>query len=315
MDLGGAAGALEGLIDQHAQDLVLGLARHVGDLVDEQRAAMGLFQRAGLALLLAVRSASMPNSSTSIRSGVIAAALMTTNGPSDAADAWCSVRAASSLPRTGRADDQDAAVGLGGAVDGLAQLIHAGRAAGQNASCRSQLLQFLHLALEPRGLQRAGRDQDQPVGLERLFDEVIGAALDRSDGGFDVAVAGDHHHRQIGIVLLDLLQQLQAVELGALQPDVEEHQMRAAIGNLRQRRIAVARGAGAETFVVQNARNEIANIGFVVDDQNVTCHGLHLPCQSPVAAWIFVSLLVVAAGSMVSGAGAFVSAVGSVASA
>ena len=54
LDLGGAADALEGLIDQHAQDLVLGFARHVADFVDEQRAAMGFFQRAGLALLLAI---------------------------------------------------------------------------------------------------------------------------------------------------------------------------------------------------------------------------------------------------------------------
>ena len=53
-DLGRAADPLERLIDQHAQDLVLGLARHVGDLVDEQRAAVGLLQRADLALLGAV---------------------------------------------------------------------------------------------------------------------------------------------------------------------------------------------------------------------------------------------------------------------
>ena len=48
-DLAGAADALEGLIDQHAQDLVLRLARHVGDFVDEQRAAMRLLQGADLA--------------------------------------------------------------------------------------------------------------------------------------------------------------------------------------------------------------------------------------------------------------------------
>ena len=53
-DLGAAADALEGLIDQHAQNLVLRLARHVGDFVDEQRAAMGLFERADLAALRAV---------------------------------------------------------------------------------------------------------------------------------------------------------------------------------------------------------------------------------------------------------------------
>ena len=44
---------------------------------------------------------------------------------------------------------------------------------------RRELLELLDLALEPRGLERAVRDQHQPVGLERLLDEVVGAALDR----------------------------------------------------------------------------------------------------------------------------------------
>ena len=211
------------------------------------------------------------------------------------------------LAGAGGADDQDAAVGLGGPLDGLAQLVHAGGAAGQDARRRRELLEFLHFALQPRGLQRPRRHQDQPVGLERLFDEIVGAALDRGDRGFDIAVAGDHHDRQIGMVPLDLLQQLQPVELAALQPDVEKHQMRAAIGDFRQRRIAVARGPGGKTLVVENARNQIANIGFVIDNQNVICHGSRLSCQLPVAASIFVSLLVVSAGSVVSDSGAFVS--------
>src|ERR1700745_3962953 len=42
--LGAAANTLEGLIDQNPQNLVLGLAWHVGDFVDEQCAAMGFFQ-------------------------------------------------------------------------------------------------------------------------------------------------------------------------------------------------------------------------------------------------------------------------------
>ncbi len=40
---------LELLVDEHAKDLVLRVARHVGDLVDVERAAMRLFQRADLA--------------------------------------------------------------------------------------------------------------------------------------------------------------------------------------------------------------------------------------------------------------------------
>ena len=47
-------GALERLIDQHPQDLVLGFARHVADFIDEERAAMRFFQRPRLALVLAI---------------------------------------------------------------------------------------------------------------------------------------------------------------------------------------------------------------------------------------------------------------------
>ena len=48
-DFRAAANALEGLIDQDAQNLVLCLARQVGNVVDEQRAAVRLFQGAGIA--------------------------------------------------------------------------------------------------------------------------------------------------------------------------------------------------------------------------------------------------------------------------
>ena len=47
--LGPAADALELLLDQHAQHLALRLERHVGDLVDIERAAVRLLQRADLA--------------------------------------------------------------------------------------------------------------------------------------------------------------------------------------------------------------------------------------------------------------------------
>ena len=63
--------------------------------------------------------------------------------------------------------------------------------------------QVVDLALQPRGLQRPLGDQDQAIGLERLFDEIVGAELDRGDRGLDVAVAGDHHHRHVRVLLLD----------------------------------------------------------------------------------------------------------------
>src|SRR6202158_5116181 len=218
------------------------------------------------------------------------------------------------LSRAGGTDDQDAAVGLGGPLDGLAQLIHAWGVPGQDACCRSKLLELLHFALQARRLQRPRRHQNEPVGLEGFFDKVVRAAVDCRDRGFDIAVPGDHHHRQIGMVPLYLLQQLQSVELAALQPDVEKYQMRAAIGDFRQRRIAVARRARGEALVVKNARNQITNIGFVIHNQNVTCHGSRLSCQLPVAASVLVSLSVASAGAAVSYAGCFVSRAGSLAS-
>ena len=92
---------------------------------------------------------------------------------------------------------------------------------------RRELLELLDLAFEPRVFQRPFGDQHQPVGLERLFDEIIGADFDRRDGGFNIAVAGDHDDGQAWMRRLHQLQELQAVEMRALQPNVEKHEVRA----------------------------------------------------------------------------------------
>jgi hypothetical protein len=68
---------------------------------------------------------------------------------------------------------------------------------------------------------------------------------------------------------LDLVQQLQPVEPAALQPDVEEKQIGPAAGDFGQRGIAVPRRAGGIAFVLQQARDQLADVAFVVDDQNV----------------------------------------------
>ena len=178
---------------------------------------------------------------------------MTTKGPAARADMGMDGARRQFLARARRADDQDAAVGRRDLFDGLAQMDDRARACRPESPNRRQLLEFFDLALEPRGFQRAVGDQHQPVGLERLLDEVVGALLDRRDGGFDVAVAGDHHHRQIRMLGLDVAEQLQAVELAALQPDVEEDQVRPPRRDCAQRVVAVARGAGGIAFVFEDA--------------------------------------------------------------
>ena len=71
---------------------------------------------------------------------------------------------------------------------------------------------------------------------------------------------------------LDLVEQGQPVQPRALQPDVEEDQPRRAVGDRRQRAVAVVRGAGFVTFVAQDAGDEFADVFLVVDDENVRRH-------------------------------------------
>src|SRR5512146_1527190 len=119
---------------------------------------------------------------------------------------------------------------------------------------------------------------DKPVRLEWLLDEIIGPLLDRGDRGFDRAVSADHHHGQIRVLALQVLQNLDAVELAALQPDVEDHKMRPPLPKRHERGIAVRGDTGIVTLVAQNPRNQIADVLLVVHDEDFRRH------QRPVLA-------------------------------
>ena len=181
-------------------------------------------------------------------------------------------RAHELLAGAGAAADQHAAVGGRHAVEGRAQLVHGRRLADHLEADHRALAQLAHLALQLGGLQRAQRHQQQPVGLERLLDVVVGAALDGGDGGLDVAVARDDDHRQVGVGLLDDVEHLQAVEAAALQPDIEDDELRAALLDGLEGLIGIARQTRAVTVVLQEAGDHLADVGLVVDDQDVRCH-------------------------------------------
>src|SRR5262245_63921185 len=74
------------------------------------------------------------------------------------------------------------------------------------------------------------------------------------------------------MLLLDRLQELQAVEPAALQPDVEKHEIGAPGCDLGQRIVALARGARDIALVLQDPGNQLPDVGLVVDDQNIECH-------------------------------------------
>jgi len=80
--------------------------------------------------------------------------------------------------------------------------------AGCGASCLSSLTSRLS-----REVSRArSATKNEAVDLEWFLDEVVGALLDGRDRGFDIAVAGNHDHRQIGMLRLDAGKHLQAIE-------------------------------------------------------------------------------------------------------
>ena len=83
---------------------------------------------------------------------------------------------------------------------------------------------------------------------------------------------GDHQHRQRRVAALDLLEQLEPVELRALEPDVEQDQRRPPVGQRRPAPRCCWRRSGRIAFVLEHPGNEVANVLFVVDDEYVEGH-------------------------------------------
>ena len=75
------------------------------------------------------------------------------------------------------------------------------------------------------------------------------------------------------MLLLHGVEQLQPVEPAALQPDVEEHEARPPGRDRGERVVGVARGAREIALVLQDAGHQLADVGFVVDDEDVSDHG------------------------------------------
>src|SRR5581483_2556068 len=78
---------------------------------------------------------------------------------------------------------------------------------------------------------------------------------------------------------LDGLEDLQPIELAALQPDVEKDEIGPPRDDGGERFVAVARGTGVVALILQDARDQLADVGFIIDDENVGRHDLSLVCR------------------------------------
>ena len=269
-----AADPTEALIHQNPQDAALALTRHVADLVQIEGAVVRPLEHPDLARPAVL---SLFPEQFDVQS------LGRHSGGRDGDELGARARAGfvdltrhKLLARPGRTGNQHPAVGLGHLGDGAAQSLGRLGAADQAGRRHRLRAQTAVLAFQRRRLDRPLDHHHQPIRLERLFDEVIGAALQRGHRRLDIAVARDHHHRQVGVDLLDHLQQFQPVQTAALHPDVEDRQRGLPCADRRQGLVGIGGHAHGVPLILEQARNQIADVRLVVDDQNVGTGRSHL---------------------------------------
>jgi hypothetical protein len=85
-------------------------------------------------------------------------------------------------------------------------------------------------------------------------------------------VTRDHHDRKIRVLAFHEIEHLKPVQPAALQPDVQEHEVGPPRFDCGECLFGRTCGAGAVSLVFQNAGHEVADVGLVVDDQNVSAH-------------------------------------------
>jgi hypothetical protein len=176
------------------------------------------------------------------------------------------------LADPGRPGDQHARTRRRDPLDRGADLLHDRCLADELALVAQFQLELCVLPLQTGGLSRALDQHQQALGVERLFKEVVSALLNRGDRGFDRAVTADHDHRHVGMAAPDQVEHLEAVQLRALEPDIQEHRSGRLRFDFCQRRAPVAGMAHVVTLIPQDRRDRVAHLGLVVDDQNVCRH-------------------------------------------
>ena len=164
---------------------------------------------------------------------------------------------------------QQSAAGAGNPLQGSPHVVNCSRVAGQFVREANPRLQDFVFAAQPFCFRCASDQMQEMLGFKRLLDKIDGALRDRGDGRVDIAMAGDHDDRHLGVQLLQFGQQFQAVQARAPQPDVEQNQGRTSFVDSGNGLVTVRGHPGCVPLVFQNTGYQIPNIGLVVDYQNI----------------------------------------------
>ena len=275
----GRADAHEGARLEHAQQLDLQVERHLGDLVEEQRAAVGALEEAQVlaigageaALLvaedLALHQVRRDRAAVDGEERMAAPPAEVVHGAGD--DLLAGAALAGDEHRHRRRRDPD---------DLLVDAAHRRRAApeaGEVAVALEHGVQVARRRLQRRRLGDARQHALQLLQAHRLDEVVGGAETQGLDRGVEAGVAGDQHQLGVGN-LLDVVEQLHAAAVG--QHQVEQDDVRLLERDLAPRVAQRPGGGDRETLVGDQHRHRFRGIGIVVDEQGVR-HSKSLPRQ------------------------------------
>ena len=106
---------------------------------------------------------------------------------------------------------------------------------------------------------------DQFVVVDRLAQEIARAALERTPARIDVAMAGQHDHRQ-ATPAGETIERVEPAH--PRHPQVEQHAAERAVVGFREKRVRIGETAGAQADGPQQQREAVAHGFVVVDDRD-----------------------------------------------
>ena len=105
----------------------------------------------------------------------------------------------------------------------------------------------------------------QLIERDRLGKKIESAGLERCHRGLGIAVSGDDRDQRARQLLADEFHEFDAVAIG--QAHVGQHQGERAVGEMGARFAHRAGGLDIETHLEHREFEQLAQIGFVIDDE------------------------------------------------
>ena len=249
-------------VRQHAQQTHLQIGRHVADLVQEQRPALGLLEAPAAQALRAGERAALMAEELRLEQVLGNRRRVDRDERPGHPRAVAMKRARDEfLAGTGLAGDEHGRTRLRQAADGAKHFLHRRRLAEHfrrfgpgRGDCQPR---------RPLG-RRAADKRQRVVDVERLRQILERAALKRGDRTVQVRVRGHDDHRHLRIALLHLVQEHEAGLAG--HSDIGNEHLRLTDGERLQHLVRRRESLERNTLARQRFFEHPANRAVIVDD-------------------------------------------------